>query len=290
MTRGERAVSVTCVSCMTSIGNFPPPMLIYKRKRIPDALKNGAPPCTVFEAQDSGWMDREIFVRWLQHFINNVKTSKAKPVLLVLHGHSSHTGNLHAIDLARDNGVMLLSLPPHTTHRLQPLDVSYFKPFNTYFDQASDTWLRSNPGRRITVYEVASLMNEAFKKAGVVNTASNGFKKTGLWPPNRKVFDPSDFIATQVACSNEQEANQMPLNITNAESSAQTSTSDNVNSHQVSPGHLAPSDNNNNPPVAQFQRAQSGNMNATPVNNDQLPTSDKTDVIHSSRVRLCSTT
>ena len=145
VTSDERGASVTCGSCMSAIGNFPPPMLIYKRKRIPDALKNGAPPGTVFEAQDSGWVDREIFVRWLQHFINNVKTSKAKPVLLVLDGNSSHTGNVHAIDLARDNGVMLLSLPTHTTHRLHPLDVSYFKPFNTYFDQAWDTWLRSNP-------------------------------------------------------------------------------------------------------------------------------------------------
>ena len=70
------------------------------------------------------------------------------------------------------------------------------------------------------MYEVASLMNVAFKKAGVVNTASNGFKKTGLWPPNRKIFNPSDFIATQVVCFNEQEANQMPLNITNADSNA----------------------------------------------------------------------
>jgi len=41
-------------------------------------------------AQQSGWMDSDLFVCWLQHFIKFVKPSRDQPVLLLLDGHGSH--------------------------------------------------------------------------------------------------------------------------------------------------------------------------------------------------------
>ncbi len=49
------------------------------------------------------------------------------PVLLIFHGHHSHI-SLALIELARDNNIHLLCLPPHSTHLLQPLDVEVFGP------------------------------------------------------------------------------------------------------------------------------------------------------------------
>ncbi|VVD01171.1 unnamed protein product [Leptidea sinapis] len=56
--------------------------------------------------------------------IGSIKPIKDDPVLLetlVLDGHVTYTKNLEAIELARANGVIMLCLPPHCTHRLQPM-------------------------------------------------------------------------------------------------------------------------------------------------------------------------
>lgn len=75
-------------------------------------------------------MTAELFLAWFKKFVAFSKASKDFPVLLILDGHSTHTKNLEVIDYARENGVSLLCLPPHCSHRLQPLDVSFMKPLS----------------------------------------------------------------------------------------------------------------------------------------------------------------
>ena len=64
-------------------------------------------------------------------------------------------------DLARENGVVVLPIPPHTSHYLQPLDRTCYGPFKTAFGVAMDGWVRSHPGRIVTIYDVPSLVGEA---------------------------------------------------------------------------------------------------------------------------------
>ena len=93
----------------------------------------------------------------------------------------------------------MLSLPPHSSHRMQPLDVTYFKPLSSYFNQAADRWIRMHVGRAIQVRHIGGLLAEAFSQASMIATAVKGFEKTGIWPPNRNVFSDDDFFATSVA-------------------------------------------------------------------------------------------
>ena len=125
MTSNERGESVTCVVCASAVGVYVPPMLIYKRKRMKAELTNGAPSGAVFSVQEKGWMSNDGFLEWLRHFIYSVRPSKHAKVVLILDGRVTHVKNLAAIELARESGVRMISLPLHTTHRLQPLDVSF---------------------------------------------------------------------------------------------------------------------------------------------------------------------
>ena len=43
--------------------------------------------------------------------------------------------NMEVIDLARPNEVVLLYQPPHCSHKMQPLDVSFMKPLSIYYNQ-----------------------------------------------------------------------------------------------------------------------------------------------------------
>jgi len=47
-------------------------------------------------------------------------------------GHGNHV-TLEAIEHAKDFGLNMITLPSHTSHVLQPLDVSCFKPFKITF-------------------------------------------------------------------------------------------------------------------------------------------------------------
>jgi hypothetical protein len=54
-------------------------------------------------------------------------------MLLVLDGHYGHKRNVEVIEVARTNGVEIVFLPPHSAHKLQPLDVHFMGPFKTYY-------------------------------------------------------------------------------------------------------------------------------------------------------------
>lgn len=197
MTSAERGRNVTVVCATNACGHYIPPMFIFPRKRMNLIFMDHAPPCSKGYAQESGWMTMELFKDYLEHFVEMVKPTVEKPVCLLLDGHSSHTRSIDALDYATANGIVLLSLPPHTTHRLQPLDVGFFKPLQTYYDQFIGTWLRSHPGRTFTEYQVAEAFNVAFGKAATVATARNAFEKCGIWPFNPHVFTDDDYAAAE---------------------------------------------------------------------------------------------
>ena len=171
------------------------PMFVFPRKRTKTELMDWAPPGSIAEAHETGWMQSDIFVRWFQHFITHANTTAIKPVLLILDGHKTHTSNLPFIEMARKSHVVVLSLSPHCSHRLQPFDVTFMKPLMTFYTQEVENWLRIYPGRIITTYQAAELFRGGYMRVVMMITAVNGFAKTGIWPTNRHVFSEHHFAA-----------------------------------------------------------------------------------------------
>lgn len=165
LTSAEKGKTVTAVCCVSATGVFVPPMLIFPRVRLNPSLMNGAPTGAVGEASKSGWITEAIFTKWFQHFLSTVQPqSHSEPVLLLMDGHASHTCNLNVIETARANNVQLLVFPSHCTHRLQPLDLSFFKSLNNHYNSEIVSGLRSHPGRRVTEYEIAALFSSAMEE------------------------------------------------------------------------------------------------------------------------------
>jgi len=63
--------------------------------------------------------------------------------LLILYGHGNHV-TLETIEHAKDFGLDMITLPSHTSHVLQPLYVSCFKPFKTVFFKVRDATMSKN--------------------------------------------------------------------------------------------------------------------------------------------------
>jgi hypothetical protein len=196
---GETGMNTTAVCCVSAAGFYVPPMLIYKRERACEEFKVGAPPGTlsVFNPKSS-YINKYIFVQWMRHFIAFVQPTANRKILLLFDGHSTRTKNTEALLLARDDGIIMLSLPGHTTHRLQPLGVAFFKPLSSYYIAEIEKWLRANPGRWITQAKVAMLFGYAYGKATTVTTAISAFQSTEICPVNRDVFEDHHFSPSLV--------------------------------------------------------------------------------------------
>jgi len=67
---------------------------------------------------------KDLFVHYLKHFVACIKPTESQPVLVALHGHASHK-SIEAVEFARANHVHSITIPPHTSHWLQQLDLTF---------------------------------------------------------------------------------------------------------------------------------------------------------------------
>jgi len=97
----------------------------------------GCPPSSDGITSPSSWMNAETFLQWMIHFIHHTGCGVVKQVLLILDNHES----CDCLELARRNGVTMLTLPSHCSHKLQPLDQPVSGPFKPYDNAACDEWV-----------------------------------------------------------------------------------------------------------------------------------------------------
>ena len=165
---------------MSAGGVFVPPVFICKRKNMNDRLLRRAPYGTVGVPSASGWIDVDIFVRYLLHFIQHVKPSETNKCIIDLDGHISHK-SMKAIDLARQNNVTLVTLPPHTSYRLQPLDITLFRPQKTTYYREMDKWMLAHPIQRITGYDICESFNPAYTTQLVLTKRKKVFNQLAFF-------------------------------------------------------------------------------------------------------------
>ena len=137
--------------CINAAGTALPPAYIFPRVRFKSEMLRGAPAGSLGLANQSEWMRADIFSEVLLHFISYMSVSKDQPGVLIFDNLSSHI-TLETIELARDHGLSLVTLPPHYSHKLQPLDVGVFGAFKRFYSSICNDWHLSNPGKTITQF------------------------------------------------------------------------------------------------------------------------------------------
>ena len=193
----ERGTLVTTCCIVNAHGSCLPPAMVFPRVNFKSHMINDAPPGTLGLATHSGWMNSELFLDVMMHFIKCTSSSKENPSLLIYDNHESHL-SLPVLDMAKENGVTILTLHPHCSHKMQPLDVSIFGPFKTYYSAAMDSMMMAKPGVPITIYDIAKLVNTAHQRAMTPSNIISGFRKTGIFPYDNEIFQDDDFLASYV--------------------------------------------------------------------------------------------
>jgi hypothetical protein len=82
--------------------------------------------------------------------------SRLGTIIPIWDNHSSHL-DLKVINFARDNGIILLTFPTHSSHTHQPLDVSDYGQFKDALRKAFNDWQDLNPGGRLLSHQNAEL-------------------------------------------------------------------------------------------------------------------------------------
>ena len=125
------------------------------------------------------------YISWLNGEIIEAKIKK--PVVVIMDGFSGHI-SLSVLEEARKNEIILVKLPPNSTHYLQALDVAVFGPMKKIWGNITRKFYRQSQNKSITksVFPVllSSLM-ERMHEEGTANLVS-GFRATGVWPLDKE--------------------------------------------------------------------------------------------------------
>ena len=193
----ERGQLVTLCCAVNAVWNSVPPMFIFPRVNYRDNFVNGGPVGCVGTAHPSGWMTAAGFLTFLKHFVAHVRPSPTDKVILLLDNYVSHL-SVDVLQFAKDNGVVMVSFPPHCSHKLQPLDRSVYGPLKRYYNVACDDWIVSHKGRTMPIYDVPAMVGLAYPKAMTPANIQAGFKVSGISPFNRNVFTDDEFLPADV--------------------------------------------------------------------------------------------
>lgn len=171
--------------------------MVFPRVHFKEHMLTGAPPGTLGLANPSGWMNCELFLEVLRHFIKYTSSSKENPTLLLLDNHESHF-SIEILNMAKQNGVTMLTLPPHCSSKLQPLDVAVYAPFKAHYNATLDSWMLRHPGIPVNIFHVAECVGTAFEKSMTPINIKSGFRKCGIFPFDRNIFTDDDYLLSSV--------------------------------------------------------------------------------------------
>jgi hypothetical protein len=106
------------------------------------------------------------------------------PRLLIFDGHGSHI-TYDFVEYCIQRNILLLCLPSHSTHLLQPLDVGLFGPYQHFNGQAVDNYMRSSQGiegikKAVFIPFLTSARDQTFHPTSV----QQSFAATGIYPLN----------------------------------------------------------------------------------------------------------
>ncbi len=197
----EKGETVTIACAMSPSGFQIPPAIIIPRVRHHPKFYIGAPINTLELHHATGFMTSELFLVWIKHFEKYAQPSKERPVLLILDNHVSHQ-SLKELLFCREHHIHLLSLSPHCSQQLQPLDVAFFGPLKNLYSSLLDNYLTNrgqSESRLVSMEKVAGLFKSSNNSVTTLEKGFTGFECTGIFPYCPQRFTEINFAPSTVS-------------------------------------------------------------------------------------------
>jgi len=173
---------VSLIECISMDGRVLKPWIIFKgkvqQKAWFEVLKEGH-----IAVSENGWTDNELGLAWIRKcFDPETKIcQKGEYRMLLIDGHASHIAT-QVIDYCVSQKIILLCLPAHTTHLLQPLDVGVFAPLATAYKAHVQRITRLGTSYSIDKTDFLELYQLARHEAITPLNIRKSWTATGLLP------------------------------------------------------------------------------------------------------------
>ena len=177
----------TVLVCVSASGEYLPPLVEYKGQHLYGTWCQNGPENTGYNCTPSGWMSDTIFKNWFsENFVSCVAGLK-KPVILLFDGHGSHLTN-NTIKSAMDNRIIIICIPPSTSHALQPFDVGVYFPLKGKWRKILLRYFCETRMQAVEKGSFPTLLKQLWESKSA-DHLSKGFHKSELWPFHRHVVD-----------------------------------------------------------------------------------------------------
>ncbi|KAI8410901.1 hypothetical protein FOFC_07495 [Fusarium oxysporum] len=165
------------VECISALGLALNPLAIFKAK-----TKHPGWHVTFSE---NGWTSNDIAVEWLgKVFLPPTQPENpADGRLLIVDGHGSHTSD-EFMTMCYLNNVHLLFFPAHTSHVLQPLDLSCFSSLKTAYRRLVGEHTALTDTTKVGKVNFLEFYAKAREIGLRKENVQSGWKAIGLYPKN----------------------------------------------------------------------------------------------------------
>jgi hypothetical protein len=182
---------ITVIQGVNSLGWTVPPFVIVAAKNNLNSWyrNSGFPPGWVISVTDNGWTTNERGMDWIRHFEKHTRSLNVGGYrLLILDGHESHHSDEFE-EYCKENNIITLCMPPHSSHILQPLDVGCFGPLKKAYGRQIENMMQAHI-HHITKDDFFPAFHAACNEAMTESNIQGGFRGAGLLP-----FDPEKVIS-----------------------------------------------------------------------------------------------
>ena len=177
---------VSIIETINANGISIPPLIILNAKMHQQSWykDNYVPDNWSIAVSDTGWTNDQIGFTWLQRVfdIYTKRCAVGRYRLLIFDGHGSHV-TPEFDNYCRENGIVVLCMPLHSSHILQPLDVGCFSVLKQLYGQQVEQ-LMATGINHIDKRDFLRIYQQIRPKALHSTNIRSSFAATGLVPYN----------------------------------------------------------------------------------------------------------
>jgi len=184
--RGARVkrTTITAIECVSAVGRYLNPMIIWPASTHRANRVTYPTPGWHYTYTDSGYTDTYISLQWLKLVFDPQTKEQAnqRPRVLINDGFGTHE-KLEVLEFCFENNIILCRLPSHTSHKLQPCDISVFSSLKSAYRDQVERLERGCVGK-IGMEHFTYLYSPARDQAFTSRNIRAGWAKAGLFPFN----------------------------------------------------------------------------------------------------------
>nr|XP_033324361.1 uncharacterized protein LOC117219362 [Megalopta genalis]XP_033324362.1 uncharacterized protein LOC117219362 [Megalopta genalis]XP_033324363.1 uncharacterized protein LOC117219362 [Megalopta genalis] len=164
-------------------GQLAPTLVVFDYKEVPNSIYEKLPEGFCVGTSEEGYMTTFLFYDYI---VNKfwpwlIENKIQMPVILFLDGNFMHFTQPLS-EFCRVHQIVLIPLPPDTTHFLRPMDVSMFSTLKSHWKKKVNHYRIERENLSISKEDFAPILGTVFRELNLKGILSHGFRTCGLDP------------------------------------------------------------------------------------------------------------